>query len=402
VSTDSEGEVLEPEGSRLEDQILEMLENVELSKAEGFFEQLEKLEQEHGEEVYTEALYAITRLHFPPDEAHEHFQRIREHCQTFRRALGRETNFRVALLDYFVEVNRRMHNPIVLEIRIFRTAEERAFIDELTRLNNYRAFKSHLRRELHRAERYRTPLSLIILDIDDFKQYNDRHGHALGNEALSEVADLLRLNSREVDIVCRYGGEEFTMILPETDRDGAYEVAQRVRRCVESHIFPSEAGQPGGRLTISGGLSTYGIEASTEAELVSMADQALYVAKGSGKNRIEVANRERRAYVRVNADFTGTYWVVSTESRPFVARNISEGGILFSTDRPISVGSMLKLHASIPGERRAIECAARVVRVEMNGERGQYEVGACFIGLAPEQRRGLSLIVHRGKDARNR
>ncbi|OGP82899.1 MAG: hypothetical protein A2Y95_01025 [Deltaproteobacteria bacterium RBG_13_65_10] len=387
--------VFEKEGSRLEDRILDLLESPECDRVEGFFEKLEKLEQQEGERVYSEALYALTHLHFLPDEAREHLARIREHCGTFSRALGRETNFRVALLDYFVQVNRQMQNPIVLEIRIFRTTEERAFMDELTQLNNYRAFKTHLRREVLRAERYRSPLSLIIFDIDDFKHYNDRHGHSSGNEALTQVATILRENSREVDIVCRYGGEEFTLILPETDRDGALEMAERIRKRVEDQTFPDGGAQPCGLLTISGGISSYGMDAATEAELMAMADQALYLAKGSGKNRVELANRERRAYVRVSAEFTGTYWVLSAENRPFVARNISESGILFSTDKPLSVGTMLKLHAPMPGEDKVIECAARVVRVEENDAEGRYEVGACFIGLTPEQRRGLSLIVEK-------
>jgi len=388
---DQEDAQAEPMG--LEDRIIDLLETEEPTRESRFFERVEKLEEEHGEIVYAAALHALTRLQFAPEEAREHWGRIRDHLAAFNRALGRETNFRVALMDYFVEIHRRLHNPILLEIRIFRRAEERALIDELTGLNNYRAFKLHLHREVRRARRYRSPLSLIIFDVDDFKRYNDRNGHARGNEALSRVAAVLRENSRETDLVCRYGGEEFTIILPETDREGAMMVAERIRVCLDRSSIFGEASQPGGKLTLSGGVATYGVGSEGEEDLVASADKALYMAKGAGKNRIEVFDRERRVHARVAAEFTGKYWVMSAEDRCFVTRNASEGGLLFSTEEAPAVGATLKLQIAVPGQDKPMVCAARVVRVEERRPNGGYEVGVAFFGIEGKDRRRLADLL---------
>jgi diguanylate cyclase (GGDEF)-like protein len=162
--------------------------------------------------------------------------------------------------------------------------EVQAITDGLTGLYNYRYFLTLLDREFKRAARYGRPLSLILLDIDHFKRYNDTNGHSLGNEALRQVADIMRQVSRDVDFTVRYGGEEFIVLLPETNLTEACAVAERLRAAIADHSFLGCASQPGGALTISLGVAGYPFDAHSDSELLEHADAALYLAKRTTRN----------------------------------------------------------------------------------------------------------------------
>jgi diguanylate cyclase (GGDEF)-like protein len=175
--------------------------------------------------------------------------------------------------------------------RLARDAEQTEFYkalsqsDGLTGLYNHRTFHELLASELARSRRYLRPLSLMMIDIDDFKQFNDRNGHPTGDIALRKVGWLFREKTRRCDFVCRYGGEEFAIIVPETDLEGARTVAQRLRAAIDESPFDTEANMPPGRLTVSIGVASFPSEAQTKEELVERADRALYEAKQRGKNR---------------------------------------------------------------------------------------------------------------------
>ena len=169
--------------------------------------------------------------------------------------------------------------------------------DGLTALYNHRHFHEALQRELARAERYDAHVSLLMIDVDDFKAYNDRNGHQEGDRALRDVARLLSAAARKVDLVARYGGEEFAIILPDTDREGAWTVAGNIRTLVEETIFEHEAALPSGKLTVSIGVATCPEDARKGEELIRKADEALYEAKRRGKNRACVLEAWRRGGV---------------------------------------------------------------------------------------------------------
>ena len=124
-----------------------------------------------------------------------------------------------------------------------------------------------------------------MVDIDDFKKYNDTFGHQAGDQILKGVAKLLKDYSRKMDWVCRYGGEEFTIILPQTSKKEAIIIAERLREAVEKHPFINEEVMPNKKLTVSLGVSTYPEDGSTNAELISYSDKSLYQAKNQGKNQ---------------------------------------------------------------------------------------------------------------------
>jgi diguanylate cyclase (GGDEF)-like protein len=180
------------------------------------------------------------------------------------------------------EANRRLREANARLKELART-------DEKTGLANYRSFRHRLEEELRRAMRYGTPLSLAMIDLDDFKTVNDRFGHAAGDRTLRSVARVLRTAARVTDFVARYGGEEFAVLLPHTGPTEALRVAQRIRRAVAGGHHTEGAG-PAFRLSLSVGIAAFPNDPSvTDADqLVAASDRALYAAKAAGKDRCVV------------------------------------------------------------------------------------------------------------------
>ncbi|MFW6050178.1 MAG: diguanylate cyclase [Myxococcota bacterium] len=173
--------------------------------------------------------------------------------------------------------------------------EQLAVRDELTGLYNYRYLHTRLSEEFKRAERYRDPLACAMLDIDHFKEFNDRHGHDVGDRILAEVADRLRNAMREIDVVARYGGEEFLLVLPSTHFAGALAVAERVWRAVGEVPFQLDGGEQ--RVTVSIGVALYpSRDVKTKDQLLKAADKALYQAKEDGRDRICVFQHQNYIY----------------------------------------------------------------------------------------------------------
>ncbi len=179
----------------------------------------------------------------------------------------------------------------------YRRLQELAAIDELTGLSNRRQFQQALEREIQRARRYDRQLTLTLIDLDHFKNYNDLCGHPAGDRALAAIGEILRTSLREVDVVARYGGEEFAVILPETaprPQPGArnpFPFLERLRRRVADAQFEGQEKLPDGRITLSGGVACFPDDAETLEDLVREADRALYVSKARGRNTITYRGR---------------------------------------------------------------------------------------------------------------
>ncbi|MGE5663926.1 MAG: diguanylate cyclase [Deltaproteobacteria bacterium] len=163
---------------------------------------------------------------------------------------------------------------------------DRATRDGLTGLYNYRYLQEALNREIARSSRQGTPLSVIVLDLDSFKKYNDAHGHQMGDVALRSIGEILRSRVRKSDIVARYGGEEFVVLLPEVGREQGLQIAQGLRETIAAHPFAGRETQPLGAVTASLGLAVYPDDGADPASLIRRADQAMYRAKEAGGNRV--------------------------------------------------------------------------------------------------------------------
>ena len=172
---------------------------------------------------------------------------------------------------------------------LYKLTRRLAVTDELTGLYNYRYLLERAEEEIGRAKRFGRSLSLLMIDADEFKVYNDTNGHVAGDVALAEFATAMRGAVRDIDIVCRYGGEEFAILLPETDGEGAFVVAEKVREAVAAHAFKNGEGERTEQLTVSIGLSTYPGTAQDREALLRRADDALYVVKRSGRNRVSAS-----------------------------------------------------------------------------------------------------------------
>jgi diguanylate cyclase (GGDEF)-like protein len=173
--------------------------------------------------------------------------------------------------------------------RLLQEAHWLAITDELTGLFNHRQFYRQLEQELKRTRRYGHPLSLIMLDVDHFKPYNDLYGHLSGDEALRLIAARLKNSTRGVDVVARYGGDEFGIILPETDPRQAWVQAERIRSVVERDPLGRQGSPDSNRLTVSLGVACLRPDMGKVEDLVRSADQALYRAKAAGGNRTSVS-----------------------------------------------------------------------------------------------------------------
>jgi diguanylate cyclase (GGDEF)-like protein len=189
----------------------------------------------------------------------------------------------VALLAY------TLGQPILRSLGELSRVARLADRDELTDLANRRGFRDALTRELRRADRFGKPVALILTDLDDFKQVNDRYGHQVGDDVLRLFAEVLSDGAREVDLPARIGGEEFALLLPETDLAGGEQLAERLRRSLADRPLRLHDGHELS-VTASFGVASYP-DSVSEAELQTAADAALYRAKAAGKNTVEASGR---------------------------------------------------------------------------------------------------------------
>jgi len=213
-------------------------------------------------------------------------------------AANEEKGFFLGAVDYIAKpfnksiVKARVNTHIKI-VDQMRTIERIGLIDPLTKISNRRGFENRLTMEWNRAIREKTPISILIIDLDKFKIYNDTYGHQQGDAALKAFADVAsKTLMRAVDFAARWGGEEFVILLPGADIEGAVAVAERVRKNVEAQVIPTEEGEET-MITVSIGLNTVvpcDCPDITTDNFIKKADQALYKAKGSGRNRFVIAN----------------------------------------------------------------------------------------------------------------
>lgn len=348
-------------------------------------QQVQELERVDGLVVYADLMHLLSHLRFEPEQAKEHWLGILTQQQMMEQRLDSPVELRLALLRYFTQIHPTLVNPKIIEARAFEQTQTSVYTDELTGVRNYRFFLESLRQEVLRSNQYGAPFSLIMMDVDFFKRYNDYNGHESGNAALAQVGNILTENVRAVDAVSRYGGEEFAIITPATEKCGAEQTAQRIRSAVACSEFPSSNGSTGTRLTASFGVATYPGDAANEKDLVQNADHALYLAKGAGRNRVCMFGDNSRSYPRRVADFQGTTLLGELGKVPIRVLQVGEGGMLIHSMHEIAEGRVLDVSICMPGSGHELQTSGRVLRVSAERS-GGCKAAVRFLELAPTDR----------------
>lgn len=233
--------------------------------------------------LHATILMSLTHKTYPEDTAEILWGRIRAHRDLLHRALGRDVGLSVATLDYLTNIRGTFAGPKIIEENRSSYVTRATTIDALTGLYLREVFEVVLKKEVHEADRQGSPLSLLMLDIDDFKRVNDRHGHPAGDAVLGKIGACLQESVREMDLAARYGGEELAVIMPDTFPRQAARIGERIRGAIGALEFD------GFRVTVSIGVAGVGASMTTPEELIRAADDALYKAKRDGKNRVTVA-----------------------------------------------------------------------------------------------------------------
>jgi len=374
------------EANRYRDELIEALQE-DAHNEERILKRLDQIRSEEGIQLYAALLLILTRMQFEESDARRHWQAILEHRRALAGALRRVVALRVAVLDYFLNLNRQLTGPRLIDLSFAERQEPAAAEDRVTGLFSASAFLAALQNETRRAKRYDLGLSVLYVDLDNFREINERHGELVGGILLREVAILIKNKIRDIDVAARLAGEEFGVILPETERMGAFLVAERIRREVERHGLRRNAdGRPIG-LSVSLGVARYPEDATTADRLVERAEEALHLAKSRGGNAVSVYYRERRGYIRFDVARGPVRLRVTPAARPAGAvepasqepRNISRNGLLFESDVPFAIGVEVEILIEDSRHGARMTLPGRVVRVEEAEDRaGRFEIGAAF------------------------
>lgn len=270
----------------IEDQVLETLALSRPRDAETE-DQIRRLETSFGKNFYSTIIRSLTGLVLPEEEARHEWDEIVQHKFFLSQKVGRDIGIHVAALDYLRNIRGQIRDVRIVDADTLAKTVRLANTDGLTGLYNHRVFQEEFSRFLRRARRSSRPFALCLFDLDHFKRYNDTLGHLAGDVLLFEVARILLVETRDhFDIPARYGGEEFALLLRDTGRDAARDVAERIRRSVEELPIPPVYRDLGHTVSLSGGIAVWDEDGNSKNELLSAADRRLYKAKESGRNRI--------------------------------------------------------------------------------------------------------------------
>ncbi len=323
-------------------------------------------------------LHTLVQLNFPEDNACEHWEAIIKHAEKLQTSLKRRIGLTTAACDYFSTVKPRLNNPKLIEFARLEETIKSAHHDFLTGLLTRGAFQDFFEQEISRAKRHKHDATLIFFDLDRFKAINDKHGHLVGDDALKLVSKTLLGSKRKEDFACRFGGDEFVLLLPETNKYmgllAGKKLHDKINRLVIRHKGEDIP------ISCSGGLATFPSDSDHGQGLLDCADRALYQAKSSGKHQFILFSEERRTFARIAFDRPiNIQSLVASHDEDSRSKNISEGGVLITCDTRYDIGIRLKLHISLEGGAD-LSLTGSVVRVEQI-DTGCYDIGLSFLKL---------------------
>ena len=339
-----------------------------------FIEKLNQLRQEHGPMVCRVILQTMTSLDIPRETAADYWQRILEHRQQLSRLLARKVDLVTAMCDFLRSETSCLFNPRLVDFGTFERVIHETMFDGLTGLFNRLYFNEAFEHQISLAKRYSTALSILFIDVDNFKDVNDTHGHIVGDTALKRIGAIIKNAKRDSDIAARFGGEEFVLLMPHTEIVNALILGERIRKEVEKEEFPAHGTTY--HLTISGGLASYPLNATDANTLLLQADSATYLAKGAGKNTISLYKKDKRRYLRVKLSqpvLIKELGFADSQTYTGISKDICIGGILFENATALPIGAHIQVSVPVSPEHPLL-LIGTIVRVESFGEKG-YEIG---------------------------
>jgi len=235
--------------------------------------------------LYSKILLVLTHESYEEDEAKSLWNSIVAHMLKLNHDLNRNVGISVATMDYLTNIRDKLLNPVSIEEEKSEFISKTTTKDELTGLYLRDVFDVVLRQKIEEAKRNNIKLSLLMMDIDDFKIVNDSYGHQLGDNVLKKIGNIINSIVRKMDLPARYGGEELAVIMPDANREQVFKVAERIRKAISQLKFEDFS------VTISIGISRFGRDINTSEKVLKAADNALYDAKNKGKNRV-IMNKE--------------------------------------------------------------------------------------------------------------
>lgn len=369
--------------------------------------ELEKKVSENGDRVYSLIFDILTHLDIESDRALELWQGILNHRGHMIRELGREVGLRTAICDYLCSVCKTLENPVVVELNVFEEQCQSHYFDPLTGLYSRKFLLPTLTREISRAQRHSSALSLLFFDIDNFKVVNDTYGHLAGDQCLVKVASIIMNEVRTEDMAIRYGGEEILVILPHSEKLQALIIGERIRREIKEFRFSFDGNEMG--VTVSGGIASFPEDGNDIDHLIRYADMAMYQAKGNGKDNIAINSHEKRRYIRVEYREIIEVQIIGHQDIPSLCevygKNISLTGLLFQMPYPINIGTHLNLKLPVArwnGESRQsseekdlFNIRGVVVRNELGAELdGSYDIGISFLEVESQAVEKISGYVY--------
>ncbi len=326
------------------------------------------------------ALRLMTHLQLSEPQAEHLLLEIVRHREELTRWLERDPGIQVAAIDYLYNVRSLLRNPAVVEMSQLQQTERYAITDPLTDLYNRRYFQNALETEIRRSRRHSLAMALLMLDLDSFKSVNDVYGHPFGDRVLRRSGQVVRRAVRESDTACRFGGEEFAVVLPETDRLGGLAVGDRVRNAIREDFGENPVDGRLVAMTISGGVACYPADGDTADGLIARADQALYRSKAGGRNTVVIHHSEKRRSVRYPVKRTATARLAARpegESTTAAPIDLSESGALLETRGAYRPAESVEL--TIEGGSQPCRLIGRVVRVESKRDATQrHRVAIAF------------------------
>lgn len=342
---------------------------------EQFIQEINSLIEKDGDCICQAVIKIFADLDLPPDEARNIWFDIVDHRQALYFFLGRDVDLITVISDYLSRTCHYYKNPKIVEFDVYEKVLKDSRHDNLTGLLNRGCFWEILEGHLAQSKRHNSELTILFIDVDDFKFFNDTFGHQAGDKALSGIANIVKQESRSDDAAIRYGGEEFVVIMPNTGEKNALVLAERIREKIEDFIIDVDG--KARSLTISGGIASYPVDAHDGYALLNMADRALYRAKAMGKNNISAfADKKQRCYSRSKLVRPIKIKKVGFDSTVLIhgaSKDIGMGGMLFEVPCKLDVGAHIEVSIPIVS-KDPLFLIGSVVRVGAK-KKGGYDTG---------------------------